>query len=99
MDHFLLFYFWISMEVDKEYHIRVPGKCLLSGGYLILEKGEKGLSVSVSAETCARVIKQFQRNKVCTIHIQSPDLNEEWEYTILNNGSISSNVYCIDFIC
>ena len=62
--------------------VTAPGKCLITGGYLILDKDQRGLSVTVDAFTKATVVVESIPRSYSIVHINSLDLNSEWEYSI-----------------
>ena len=74
--------------------VQAPGKCLLTGGYLILEKEQKGLSVSVDAYTQASVCIESRNCSYSVIHVKSTDLQSEWTYSISENDVVDESTYC-----
>ena len=64
------------------YSISVPGKSLLSGGYLILDESNRGLSIAVSAYTSGYVQTQCYDSKGLRLTVTSPDLLDEWIYYV-----------------
>ena len=64
------------------YSISVPGKSLLSGGYLILDESNRGLSIAVSAHTSGYVQTQCYDSKGLRLTVTSPDLHDEWIYYV-----------------
>ena len=66
----------------QEYHIYSPGKCLLTGGYLILEKGNQGLSIALSAHSHTFVISEPVKEEKCIVVINSPELEGKWVYEL-----------------
>ena len=76
--------------------VTAPGKCLLTGGYLILNKNQRGLSVTVDAFTKATVSIESIPESYSIIHINSIDLNSEWEYSVNDSQLIKQISYgCI----
>ena len=73
--------------------VRAPGKCLLTGGYLILEPNQKGLSVSVDAFTQASVVIESLSSDESIIQVISKDLHETWIYTISDKNAINTAEY------
>lgn len=71
--------------------VKAPGKCLLTGGYLILEPNQKGLSVSVDAFTQATVKVYPISTKNSIIRVESSDLCENWSFSVSNENSIEEN--------
>ena len=80
----------VTKENHTKYTIKAPGKCLLTGGYLILHPNQKGLSVSVDAYTQAIIQIKLTQSTSSIIHIHSIDLNETWNYEVMENGTIKT---------
>ena len=80
----------VKKENQTRYTIKAPGKCLLTGGYLILHPNQKGLSVSVDAYTQAMIQIKLTQSSSSIIHIHSIDMNETWNYEVLENGTIKT---------
>ena len=71
-----------------QYCISSPGKCLITGGYLILEEGNQGFSLALSAR-CACDVRVFNSaERVFQLSITSPEINGKWIYSILEDGQI-----------
>ena len=83
----------VKKENQTIYTIKAPGKCLLTGGYLILHPNQKGLSVSVDAYTQAMIQIKLTQSSSSIIHIHSIDMNETWNYEVLENGTIKTFQY------
>ena len=77
----------------SKFVVQAPGKCLLTGGYLILEKEQKGLSVSVDAYTQASVCIESRDCSYSIIHVKSTDLQSEWTYSIAENDVVNESTY------
>lgn len=78
-------------DMISSFVVKAPGKCLLTGGYLILEPNQKGLSVSVDAFTQATVKVYSISTNNSVIHVESDDLSEKWIYSISDENSIEEN--------
>lgn len=77
--------------------IRVPGKSLLSGGYLILDEPNRGLSVAVTAHTLAKVKRERAEGGV-EITVDSPSMGQQWSYHINSTHRIIPSLYCCVWI-
>ena len=73
------------------YSISVPGKSLLSGGYLILDESNHGLSVAVSAHTSGYVQTSYYQSKGLRLKVVSPDLQDEWTFYVSEDLQILSS--------
>lgn len=75
---------------DAEFTISVPGKCLLTGGYLILDSDNCGYSIALSCITQGSVKlsnKQCSSSSgKCHVAISSPDIHEEYHLQISEEG-------------
>ena len=80
----------VKKENRTSYTIKAPGKCLLTGGYLILEPNQKGLSCSVDAFTQATVQIKSTQLSSSIIHVNSIDMNEIWSYEVDEIGTLST---------
>ena len=73
---------------DNKIIIKSPGKSLLSGGYLILEKSKKGLVINIDAYiTCESfyLIKSKEKqkeNNILLLNIYSDYLRQNFYYTV-----------------
>lgn len=77
-----------SNSLVRSVSVKAPGKCLLTGGYLILDANQKGLSVSVDAYTKASLLIEDIPESQSNIHINSIDLCSEWIYSISDKSEI-----------
>ena len=77
----------------QEYHIYSPGKCLLTGGYLILEKGHRGLSIALSAHSHTSVVSEPIEEEKCIIIINSPELEGKWVYELDSKCNLVTIMY------
>ena len=80
----------VTKENHTKYTIKAPANCLLTCGFLILKKKKKGLSVSVDAYTQAMIQIKLTQSTSSIIHIHSIDLNETWNYEVMENGTIKT---------
>lgn len=86
-----------KMKEREMYHILVPGKCLMLGGYLILEDANHGVSLSLSARTSATLCVEEIAGGIGLVEVTSPDLGGKWCYSIDNTGAVQSMRY--SFLC
>lgn len=70
------------MDSPHRVDVWVPGKCLLTGGYLVLEEGNRGVSVSLSAKTHATLSVEDEESEIALIQVTSPDLGRKWVYSV-----------------
>jgi hypothetical protein len=82
LDEYLISLFRSKGNVLHQYHLYSPGKCLLTGGYLILDKGNHGLSLGLSAHCHSFVSVKSVTENVALITIDSPEMKGHWEYRI-----------------
>ena len=75
------------MREREIWSVQVPGKCLVLGGYLILEDGNRG-SLSLSARTRATLCVEEVESGDGLVEVTSPDLGEKWIYSIDNTSNV-----------
>lgn len=75
----------------SSYSINVPGKSLLSGGYVILDESNRGLSIAVSAHTSGYVQTNYFDSQGLRVKVTSPDLHKEWVYYVSKDLQIYSS--------
>ena len=80
------------MREREIWSVQVPGKCLVLGGYLILEDGNRGVSLSLSARTRATLCVEERKDGNGRVEVTSPDLGGKWIYSIDN----TSNVHIVE---
>lgn len=78
---------------SSTYSISVPGKSLLSGGYLILDESNRGLSIAVSAHTSGYVQTKCYASKGLRLTVTSPDLHDEWIYYVSKDLQIQCSKF------
>lgn len=71
-----------KMNNPHQVGVWVPGKCLLTGGYLVLEEWNRGVSVSLSAKTHATLSVEDEESEIASIQVTSPDLGGKWVYSV-----------------
>ena len=54
----------------------------MTGGYLVLEEGNRGVSVSLSAKTHATLSVEDEESEIALIQVTSPDLGGRWVYSV-----------------
>lgn len=54
----------------------------MTGGYLVLEEGNRGVSVSLSAKTHATLSVEDEKSEIALIQVTSPDLGGRWVYSV-----------------
>ena len=64
----------------RTYAIDAPGKCLLTGGYLILEEGNQGISLALSAYSHSSICVTYEEEEIAKLEIDSPELSSQWSY-------------------
>lgn len=80
LDEYLKSLFRLKESEVHRYHLYSPGKCLLTGGYLILDKGHHGLSLALSAHCHSSVFVKSLKENVVLITVDSPEIKGHWEY-------------------
>ena len=81
-------------QQPQSFCIRVPGKSLLSGGYLILDEPNRGLSVAVTAHTLAKV-KRERAERGVEVTVDSPSMGQQWSYHIDSTHRIVPSQSCL----
>ena len=76
------------MREREKWSVQVPGKCLVLGGYLILEDGNHGVSLSLSARTRATLCVEEVESGDGLVEVTSPDLGGKWVYSIDNTSTL-----------
>ena len=76
------------MTEREVYRVQVPGKCLMLGGYLILEAGNQGVSLSLSAKTSATLCVEENEKEDGLVEVTSYDLGGKWCYSIDNMRTV-----------
>ena len=64
--------------------VSAPGKVLLAGGYLVLERPNVGLVLAANQ----RFYTSIQASSSARIVVQSPQFHEQWDYTLEKSGHI-----------
>lgn len=82
LDEHLESLFQSKGNVFHQYHLYSPGKCLLTGGYLILDKGHHGLSLGLTAHCHSFVNVGFVAEDIALITVDSPEMNGQWKYKV-----------------
>ena len=72
----------------RRYCVSSPGKCLITGGYLILEEGNQGLSLALSARYVCDVCVCNSSEHALRLSITSPEINGKWIFSIHGDGDI-----------
>ena len=72
----------------RQYCISSPGKCLITGGYLILEEGNQGLSLALSARYVCDACVFNSSEHTLQLSIASPEIHGKWIYTVHEDGEI-----------
>ena len=76
------------MREREIWSVQVPGKCLVLGGFLILEDGNRGVSLSLSARTRATLCVEEAESGNGLVEVTSPDLGGKWIYSIDNTSTV-----------
>ena len=70
--------------INKKIITKSPGKSLLSGGYLILDKSKRGLVINIdtyiSCESFIEYKEKNNNNNILLYNITSEYLNENFNY-------------------
>ena len=72
----------------RRYCISSPGKCLITGGYLILEEGNQGLSLALSARYVCDVCVYNSCERAFQLSIASPEIHGKWIYSVREDGEV-----------
>lgn len=72
----------------RQYRISSPGKCLITGGYLILEEGNQGLSLALSARFVCDACVFNSSERSLQLSIASPEIHGKWIYAVHGDGEI-----------
>jgi phosphomevalonate kinase len=72
------------------YAVSAPGKVLLAGGYLVLDKDFSGLVFALSARIHA--VSEVDEDNKNLVTVRSPQFAEaEWKYNVLLNAQAGDN--------
>lgn len=85
----------MSGQSTRRYQIYSPGKCLLTGGYLILERGHQGLSIALTARLRTEVLSSSIEEDKCIISITSPELEGNWVYELSPDETLTAVKYIV----